>query len=132
MTQMQDPNVTQWGALDRYQAHFVVNIPDGDSDIFIRTRLETRGHFAAKKVESVRWEGTSHPLLARLNGDDTLNGMIAERSVWDATIYVEQTGNEIRIHGRWNDEASFGIDRGTFEIYDLIAGHVKASCLPPV
>lgn len=135
---MQDPNVAPWGALDRYQAHFLVSIPNyherahKGADVFARTRLETRGHFAAKRVESVSWEGPSHPLLARLNLDAELNEMIARQSVWDAAISVEQTGENIRIHGRWNDGAAFGISRDMFEIYDRIAGHVRESCLPPV
>jgi len=135
---MQDPNVAPWGALDRYQAHFLVSIPDYNerahkgADVFARTKLETSGHFAAKRVESVSWEGPSHPLLVRLNQDAELNEMIARQSVWDAAVSVEQTGENIRIHGRWRDGASFGIGRDMFEIYDRIAGHVRESCLPPV
>lgn len=141
MAQRQDPNVMPWGALDRYQAHYIVSMPQEDdrrggtgrgADVFAKTRLATSGRFAAKKVRSVSWEGASHPLLDRLNGDGELNDMIARRSVWDASIYIEQTGTEIRIHGRWKDSATFGVDSETFEVYDRIAGHVRASCLPPV
>ena len=132
---VQDPNVVAWGALDRYQAHYIVSAPgenDSNAGLFVRTVLETTGHFASKRVAAVRWEGSSHPLLALLNGDGQLNAMIARRSVWDATIHIEYTDSGIRIHGRWNDGATFGVDEEMFEIYDRIAGHVKASCLPPV
>ena len=144
MITMQDPNVMPWGALDRYQAHYIVNIQssdDGDGHgsvprnrvgVFARTKLTTSGRFAAKRVESVSWEGTSHPLLDMLNQDGELGAMIAKQSVWDATIYIEQTDENVRIHGRWKDSEAFGIDQEKFAIYDRIAGHVKKSCLPPI
>lgn len=132
---MQDPNVVQWGALDRYQAHYIVTVPNYDnahSDMFAKTKLETRGHFAAKRVVSVSWIGSHSLLLSKLNDDNEINDMIAKQSVWNADICIEQTGEHIRIHGRWNDKATFGVDSDMFEIYDRIAGHVKDSCLPPV
>lgn len=135
---MQDPNVMPWGALDRYQAHYIVKIPDYDNSshskptVFAKTDLETDGHFASKRVVSVRWAGISSELLERLNNDGDLNALIAKQSAWDAAIHIEQTDENIRIHGRWNDKASFGASAEMFEIYDRIAGHVKASCLPPV
>ena len=138
---MQDPNVTPWGALDRYQAHFIVDVSglgkDGPahgprSEVFAKTRPVTSGRFASKRVESVSWEGSSHPLLVSLNQDVELNESISRQTPWDASIYVEQTGDNVRIHGRWKDSAGFGISQEMFEIYDRIAGHVKKSCLPPV
>lgn len=133
---MQDPNVMQWGALDRYQAHFIVRIPNYDNaqniDIYAQTTLKTKGHFAAKRVTSVSWIGNNGQLLDLLNKDNDLNGMIARQTVWNAKIHIEQTGENIRIHGRWNDKASFGIEPDMFEIYDRIAGHIRASCLPPI
>ena len=135
---MQDPNVMPWGALDRYQAHYIVKIPDYNNNnstkpaVFVKTDLETSGHFASKRVISVRWSGTSSELLERLNNDGDLNALISQQSVWDASICIEQTDENIRIHGRWNDKATFGASADMFEIYDRIAGHVKASCLPPI
>ena len=132
---MQDPHVTHWGALDRYQAHYIVNIPNYDKsrmDIFAKTKLKTSGHFAAKRVVSVSWIGNSNALIDKLNEDRELNEKIAKQSVWDAEIHIEQTRENIRIHGRWNDKATFGINQDMFDIYDKIAGHIKASCLPPV
>lgn len=124
-----DPNPMPWGALDRYQAHFIVRAPDTDADIFVRTNLVTSGHFAAKKIVSVRWEGTDHVLLHNLNEDNELNEMIAKQSVKDASICVEQTVDHFRIHGKWNDSATFVITRSLFEIYDRIAGHIKSTCV---
>ncbi len=136
---MQDPHITEWGALDRYQAHYIVNIPKYDEsrsganiDIFAKTKLETSGHFASKRVTSVSWVGNTMTLLDKLNKDTELNEMIAKQSVWNAEIHIEQTNDNIRIYGRWNDKATFRIDQDVFEIYDKIAGHIKASCLPPV
>jgi len=135
---MQDPNPMPWGALDRYQAHFIVHIPGYAEktthmqELFVHTQTVTRGHFAAKKVDSVGWNGIEHPVLNALKKDAELNGMIARQSVKDATIYIEQTDDYFRIHGRWSDGASFGITQELFEIYDRIAGHIKSLCLPPV
>lgn len=128
MIRMQDPNPIPWGALDRYQAHFIVRVPNADADIFVRTSLVTSGHFAAKKVESVRWDGTDHALLRSLNDDGELNGMIAGQSVKEASICVEQTADCFRIHGKWSDGATFGVTKSLFEIYDRIAGHIKSAC----
>ena len=52
--------------------------------------------------------------------------MIANQSVKDATIYVEPTEGAIRIRNKWNNHLSFGITKELFEIYDRIAGHIKA------
>ena len=102
------------------------------SEVFAKTRPVTSGRFASKRVESVSWEGSSHPLLVSLNQDVELNESISRQTPWDASIYVEQTGDNVRIHGRWKDSAGFVISQEMFVIYDRIAGHVKKSCLPPV
>ena len=135
---MQDPDPMPWGALDRYQAHCIVRMPEHDcsaasakTDVFIRTRLCTSGHFAAKRIESVSWDGTEHPLLRSLCTDTDLNDMISRQSVRDASIWVEQTADCFRIHGKWNDAASFEITGDLFEIYDRIAGHIRKICLHP-
>jgi hypothetical protein len=52
--------------------------------------------------------------------------MIAKQSVKDATIYVEPTNNVIRIRSKWDNHLAFGISKDLFEIYDKIAGHIKA------
>ena len=51
---MQDTNPLPWGALDRYQAHFIVRRSVGaDAGNFVaRTVLNTKGHFASKEVGS--------------------------------------------------------------------------------
>ncbi len=125
---MQDPNPLPWGALDRYQAHFIVRKSAGaDAGSYVaRTILDTKGHFASKTVVSVSWNGPGI-LATKLNEDAKLNEMIARQSVKDATIYVEPTDGAIRIRGKWDDHLSFGITKELFEIYDCIAGHIKSS-----
>ena len=126
---MQDPNPLPWGAQDRFQAHFVVQ-QDIGNDIeswrlrrVARTRLKTTGHFGSKKILGVTWEGGK--LAEDLNADSSLNEMIANQSVNDATIFVDPTDNGIRIYGKWKNSFDFGITKELFEIYNKIAGHIK-------
>jgi len=123
---MQDPNPIPWGALDRYQAHFIVrkDVGAGIANYLARTKLTTKGHFASKTVVKVEWDG-SGSLATRLNEDHELNEMIAKQSVHDATIYVEPTDGAVRIRNKWKNHLSFGITKELFEIYDRIAGHIK-------
>jgi hypothetical protein len=126
---MQDPNPLPWGAQDRFQAHFVVQ-QDIGNDIeswrlrrVARTRLKTTGHFGSKKILGVTWEGGK--LAEDLNADSSLNEIIANQSVNDATIFVDPTDNGIRIYGKWKNSFDFGITKELFEIYNKIAGHIK-------
>ena len=123
---MQDPSPMPWGALDRYQAHFIVRKEIGVAvaDHLARTKLTTKGHFAAKKVVKVEWDG-SGVLASRLNADTELNSMIVGQSYHDATIYVEPTDGAVRIRNKWKNHLDFGITRELFDIYDRIAGHIK-------
>ena len=123
---MQDPNPLPWGALDRFQAHFIVrkNTDTSFANYIAKTVLTTKGHFAAKTVLKVEWNG-SGSLASKLNQDSTLNEMIAKQSVKNATIYVEPTDGAVRIRSKWDNHLSFGITKELFEIYDRIAGHVK-------
>ena len=124
---MQDSNPLPLGALDRYQAHFIVRKSIGaDAGNFVaRTILNTKRYFASKTVVSVSWNGPGS-LATKLNGDTELNEMIAKQSVKDATIYVEPTDGAVRIRGKWDNHLSFGITKELFEIYDHIAGHIKS------
>ncbi len=124
---MQDPNPMPWGALDRYQAHFIVRKETGRNvgNYVAKTQLKTRGHFAAKTVESVSWNGPG-ALAEKLNQDSELNDMISKQSVKDATIYVEPTENAVRIRSKWDNHLAFGITKDLFDIYDRIAGHIKS------
>lgn len=123
---MQDPTPMPWGALDRYQAHFIVRREAGKgvANFVAKTKLTTAGHFASKKVIKVEWDGPGS-IAERLNEDTELNEMIAKQSVNDATIYVEPTDGAIRIRNKWKNHLSFGITKDLFEIYDRIAGHIK-------
>ncbi|QUC65174.1 hypothetical protein NsoK4_02640 [Nitrosopumilus sp. K4] len=123
---MQDPTPLPWGALDRYQAHFIVRKEAGKgfANYVARTKLTTQGHFGAKTVVKVEWDG-SGSLATLLNQDSELNEMIAKQSVHDATIFVEPTDGAIRIRNKWKNHLSFGITKELFEIYDRIAGHIK-------
>lgn len=124
---MQDPNPMPWGALDRFQAHFIVRKDVGTSvgNYVAKTKLITKGHFGSKKIVRVEWEG-SGSLASKLNQDVELNELIAKQSLKDATIYVEPTDGAVRIRGKWDNHISFGISKEMFEIYDKIAGHIKS------
>jgi len=125
---LQDPNPMPWGALDRYQAHFIVrrNVEGKSvSNFLAKTKLTTKGHFASKKVVKVQWDGPG-VLATKLNDDSELNEMIAKQTVNDATIYVEPTDGAIRIRNKWKNHLDFGITKELFEIYDRIAGHIKS------
>jgi len=123
---MQDPNPLPWGALDRYQAHFIVrkNTDQSVTNYVANTILTTKGHFSSKTILKVFWGG-SGSLARRLNDDSVLNDMIAKQSIRDATIYVEPTDGAIRIRNKWKNHLDFGITKELFEIYDRIAGHIK-------
>jgi len=126
---MQDPNPLPWGAQDRFQAHFVVQQEiDNDTESWrlrrvARTRLKTTGHFGSKKIIGVTWEGGK--LAEDLNADSSLNEMIANQSVNDATIFVDPTDNGIRIYGKWKNNYEFSITKELFDIYNNIAGYIK-------
>ena len=124
---MQDPNPLPWGALDRFQAHFIVKKSVGTNfgSYVAKTKLTTKGHFASKSVVKVEWDGIG-TLASLLNADAELNEMIVRQSVKDATIYVEPTDDAIRIRGKWDNHIAFGISKDLFEIYDKIAGHIKS------
>jgi len=123
---MQDPNPMPWGALDRYQAHFIVRkeTDQGVINYVAKTKLTTNGHFSSKTIVKVQWDGTGS-LARRLNDDVALNEMIAKQSLNDANIYVEPTDGAIRIRNKWKNHLDFGITKDLFEIYDRIAGHIK-------
>ncbi len=121
---MQDQNLLPWGAQDRFQAHFIVRKTGNPMDFLARTILDAKGHFASKKVTGVIWNGGK--LAYTLNQDSELNELISKQTVNDATIFVEPTENEIRIHGKWKNHFDFRITKEMFEIYDKIAGHIKA------
>ncbi len=122
---MQDPNPMPWGALDRYQAHFIVRKQtDHGVNYVATTKLTTKGHFSSKTILKVEWNGSGN-LAKKLNEDSTLNDMIAKQSIPDATIYIEPTDGAIRIRNKWENHLEFGITKELFEIYDRIAGHIK-------
>ena len=123
---MQDPNPSSWGAQDRFQAHFIVrkDAGTGVGNYVAKTQLTTQGHFGAKTIVKVEWNG-SGSLAAKLNEDNELNDMIAKQSIKNATIYVEPTDEVVRIRSKWDNHLAFGITQELFKIYDRIAGHIK-------
>lgn len=123
---MQDPNPLPWGALDRFQAHFIVrrNAGNDSSDFIAKTVIKTTGRFGNKKVVSISWDGGK--LAEALNADSALNESIAKQSLKDASIFVEPTETGIRIHNKWKNHLDFDISKEMFEIYDKIAGHIKS------
>ncbi len=124
---MQDLNPIPWGAQDRFQAHFIVRKDAGNAvgDYLAKTILTTKGHFGSKTVVKVEWNGPGS-LASKLNGDNELNEMIAKQSIKNATIYVEPTEEAIRIRSKWDNHIAFGITKELYEIYNKIAGHIKA------
>jgi len=122
----QDPNPIHWGAQDRFQAHFIVrkDVGNGIGNYVAKTQLITKGHFAAKTIVKVEWNG-SGSLAAKLNEDNELNEMIAKQSIKNATIYIEPTDEVVRIRSKWDNHLAFGISQELFKIYDRIAGHIK-------
>ncbi|MCH8916111.1 MAG: hypothetical protein IIA82_09775 [Thaumarchaeota archaeon] len=124
---MQDPNPIPWGAQDQFQAHFIVrkDVGTADGDHLAKTKLTTKGHFAAKTVVKVEWNGPGI-LASKLNEDVELNEMIAKQSIKYATIYIEPTEIAVRIRSKWDNHLAFGITKELFAIYDRIAGHIKA------
>lgn len=144
---MQDIDPMPWGALDRFQVHFIVKkeIPGSRvADYVAKTKLCTTGRFGAKKVVSVSWIGggisssssssgkndsssdDNGSLASKLNGDTALNEMIAQQLVDKASIVVDPTDNAIRIYSKWQNSHDLGISKQMFEIYDKIAAHIKS------
>ena len=122
---MQDTEPMPWGALDRFQAHFVVQkTVNNDKDFTAKTVLSTKGHFGGKQVVGVSWNGGK--LADILNSDSSLNELISKQSVSDASILIEPTDTGIRIHSKWKNHLAFNITKEMFEIYDKIAGHIKS------
>lgn len=112
---MQDPNPMPWGALDRYQAHFIVRKQtDQVVNYATKTKLTTKGHFSSKTILQVVWDG-SGSLTRKLNEDNTLNEMIAKQSIHDATIYIEPTDGAIRIRSNWKNHLDFGITKNSLK-----------------
>lgn len=124
---MQDPNPLPWGALDRYQAHYMVlkDVRENYLDYTAKTMLKTKGNFEGKKIIGVTWEGGY--IARKLNADSKLTEMILHQSVEDATIFVEPTEGAVRIRNKWKNHLEFGVSSELFEIYDRIAGHIKES-----
>ena len=124
---MQDPNPMPWGALDRFQAHFIVrkDTSSDDGNYVAKSILSTKGHFASKTVTSVSWNGPGL-IAVKLNEDNELNEMLSKQSVKNASIYIEPTNGAVRIRGKWDNHLAFGISKEMFEIYNRIAGHIKS------
>ena len=124
---MQDPNPMPWGALDRFQAHFIVRKDTSSDDVnyIAKSILSTKGHFASKTVTSVSWNGPGL-IAVKLNEDNELNEMLSKQSVKNASIYIEPTNGAVRIRGKWDNHLAFGISKEMFEIYNRIAGHIKS------
>ncbi len=117
-----------WGAMDRFQAHYVVRRDDGPDShtLAARTVVSTEGHCGSRRITGVRWSGAG-ALADTLNADGELNEMIARRGTSGADIFVEPTDSGVRIHGAWRASHEFGVTREEFDVYDRIAGHVKAA-----
>jgi hypothetical protein len=121
---MQDPLVSQWGAQDRFQAHFIVKVDTPNPSKYVaKTILKTSGHFNGKRVASVTWNGGL--LAEELNKDSALNEMISKQSIKDASIFVDPSNNGIRIYSKWKNSHEFKITKDMYAIYNKIAEHIK-------
>ncbi len=121
----QDPKPLHWGAMDRFQAHFIVFREHPEPwELLARTKLKTQGYLGAKTVLEVSWQGPG-VLAHDLNRDSELNKKIAEQSVRDATIMVEPVDDTVRIYSKWKNNLEFNITQDLFDIYNHIAYHVK-------
>jgi hypothetical protein len=121
---MQDATISYWGAQDRFQAHFIVKIDAMHPTKYVaKTILNTEGHFGAKKIKSVSWNGGL--LAEELNKDAELNELIAKQSIKDATIFVDPAIKEIRIYSKWKNAHDFNITKDMYAIYNKIAEHVR-------
>ena len=123
---MPDPNPLPWGTQDRFQAHFIVRKTTNKDPMAYtaKTILSTEGHFGAKKVIDVKWNGGQ--IATVLNEDSELNEKIAKQNPNDATIFVDQTNTGVRIYSKWKNEHDFVFTKDLFEIYDKIARHLKS------
>ena len=122
---MQDPNPLPWGALDRFQAHFIVrgSVGNNDVDFVAETKLTTKGHFGSKKLVGIEWVGGK--IAQELNNDSDLTNMILKQSVKDAHIRVDPTRTGVRIYGKLRSSFELGISKELFAIYDRVASHIK-------
>jgi hypothetical protein len=115
----------------RFQAHFVVKahheIPA--ENFLARSKLQTKGHFASKRVTGVQWSGGA--LADALNSDSELGTMMTKLSYKDAQICVEPTKGGIRIYGVWKDGYEFSMTKELFTAYDKIASHIKNELRSP-
>ena len=129
----QELNPVPWGAQDRFQVHFIVKTSHDvlAENILARTKLETKGHFASKRVTGVQWIGGT--LATALNSDTELKNMMTKLSYYDAQITIDPTKGAIRIYGKWKDSYDFTISKELFAVYDRIASHIKRELgSPPV
>lgn len=121
---MQDPTISSWGAQDRFQAHFIVKVNTNDPSKYVAKSIpKTKGHFAAKKIVSVSWDGGV--LAKELGKDASLNDLITRQSLADATIFVEPVDDGVRIYGKWKNSHDFKITKDTYAIYNKIAEHIR-------
>ena len=114
-----------WGAQDRFQAHFIVKAQNSINfdDFIAKTQVKTTGHFASKKTSDVEWVGGK--LANSLNSDGDLKSLILKLSYKDTFIWVEPTKKGIRIHGKWKSSQELGVTKELFQVYDVIASHIK-------
>ena len=129
----QELNPVPWGSQDRFQAHFIVKTDHAvsEEDFLARTKLETKGYFASKRVTGVSWVGMA--LADSLNSDSELANMIKKLSYVDAHITVNPTKGGVRIYGKWKDSYEFTITKELFAVYDRIASHIRRELgSPPV
>jgi hypothetical protein len=124
---MPDATPLPYGALDRYQVHFIVETNGSvDTEQFLaRCERITKGHFGDKRVVAVKWTGAS-AFADTLQNDARLTELLKRVLLREGEIRVDPLDNHVRIYGRWSYEEGLQPDEAMVEAADVIAGHIKA------
>ena len=123
---MPDATPLPYGALDRYQVHFIVETTGADTEQFLaRCERITKGHFGDKRVVAVKWTGSS-AFVDTLQNDARLTELLKKVLLREGEIRVDPLDGHVRIYGRWSYEEGLQPDAALVEAADVIAGHIKA------
>ena len=123
---MLDANQLPYGALDRYQVHFIVETGDADTEQFLaRCERITKGHFGDKRVVAAKWTGTG-AFADTLQNDAHLTELLKKVLLAEGEIRVDPLEGHVRIYGQWRHEEALEVDAAMVEVVDVIAGHIKA------
>lgn len=123
---MLDATPLPYGALDRYQLHFIVETgDDADNEQFLaRCERITKGHFGDKRVVAVKWTGVS-AFADRLQNDTRLTELLKRVLLAEGEIRVDPLESHVRIYGHWRHEEALQPGAEMVDVADVIAGHIR-------